>query len=100
MCDISCPNCFSSRIVRNGSIRKNRRYKCQRCDKTFSFDRKRNYYKVPQEVYDQAESLLDQKLQYGTTKMSLREIARQVGLSHPTILKIKKEDNKPTPDGG
>ncbi len=72
-----CPECRSNEVVKNGHRHNNQRYICKHCGKQFA-DRysSRGY---PPEIRQQCLDLHDQGI-------SFREIERQTGVSHNTVI--------------
>ncbi len=77
-----CPDCQSDRVAKNGHHKGKQRYICRACDRQF-IDRytARGY---PPEIKQQCLDLHQQG-------MSFREIERQTGVSHNTVINWVKE---------
>ncbi len=79
---MSCPRCGSNYIVKNGiSLSNKQRYKCRDCNKQFVLNPEKH-------ISEEKKAIIDNLL---LEKISLRGIARSVGVSGVWLQKYVKE---------
>ena len=77
-----CPRCGSNYIVRNGiSLSNKQKYKCRECNKQFVLNPEKH-------ISEEKKAIIDKLL---LEKISLRGIARSVGVSGVWLQKYVKE---------
>jgi insertion element IS1 protein InsB len=82
---ICCRRCQSERLVRNGSVKGRAKYRCRACGYSGYFDTRQT---ARQQRRQQIERLLSERL-------SLRAIARLVGVTAPTVSSVLKKSRLP-----
>jgi len=84
-----CPRCGSNYIVRNGiSLSNKQKYKCRECNKQFVLNPEKH-------ISEEKKAIIDKLL---LEKISLRGIARSVGVSGVWLLKYVKEKYQEQPE--
>ncbi len=84
-----CPRCGSSYIVRNGiSLSNKQKYKCRECNKQFVLNPEKH-------ISEEKKAIIDKLL---LEKISLRGIARSVGVSGVWLQKYVKEKYQEQPE--
>ncbi len=84
---MDCPRCGSDYIVRNG-ISLSQKYKCRECDKQFVLN-------LEKKISEEKKAIIDKLL---LEKISLRGIARSVGISTVWLQKYVKEKYQEQPE--
>jgi len=86
---MNCPKCGSYYVVKNGiSLSNKQKYKCRECNKQFVLNPEKH---ISQEKKDIIDKLLLEKI-------SLRGIARSVGVSGVWLQKYVKEKYREQPE--
>ncbi len=84
-----CPRCGSDYIVRNGiSLSNKQKYKCRECNKQFVLNPEKH-------ISEEKKAIIDKLL---LEKISLRGIARSVGVSGVWLQKYVKEKYQEQPE--
>jgi len=84
-----CPRCGSNYIVRNGiSLSNKQKYKCRECNKQFVLNPEKH-------ISEEKKAIIDKLL---LEKISLRGIARSVGVSGVWLQKYVKEKYQEQPE--
>ncbi len=79
-----CPNCGSDQYIKSGIINKRQRYKCKKCNYTFSVN------KIGKRIDDY---YVNKSLQLYLEGLTYREIERILGVSHVSIMNWVKKYN-------
>ncbi len=86
---MDCPRCGSDYIVKNGiSLSQKQKYKCRDCDKQFVLNPEKK-------ISEEKKAIIDKLL---LEKISLRGIARSVGVSTVWLQKYVKEKYQEQPE--
>jgi transposase-like protein len=86
---MSCPRCGSNYIVKNGiSLSNKQKYKCRDCNKQFVLNPEKY-------ISEEKKAIIDNLL---LEKISLRGIARSVGVSGVWLQKYVKEKYREQPE--
>ena len=86
---MDCPRCGSDYIVKNGiSLSNKQKYKCRDCDKQFVLNPEKK-------ISEEKRAIIDKLL---LEKISLRGIARSVGVSRVWLQKYVKEKYQEQPE--
>jgi transposase-like protein len=84
-----CRRCQSQQVVRNGSVDGRAKYRCKACGYSgYVEERQVQRHIARQQRTAQIERLL-------TERLSLRAIARLVGVTAPTVLNVLKKSRLP-----
>ncbi len=87
--EMDCRRCGSDYIVKNGiSLSQNQKYKCRECDKQFVLN-------LEKKISEEKKAIIDKLL---LEKISLRGIARGVGVSTVWLQKYVKEKYQEQPE--
>ena len=86
---MSCPRCGSYYVVKNGiSLSNKQKYKCRDCNKQFVLNPEKH-------ISEEKKAIIDKLL---LEKISLRGIARSVGVSGVWLQKYVKEKYQKQPE--
>ena len=84
---VTCPDCQSERLYRNGLSRSGaQRYRCRDCSRFFQ-----HQYTYPGHRPDVREQVVDMAM----NGSGVRDTARVLGMSHTTVIKILKNSPRP-----